>query len=133
MTVAAAILAIISMLLPLLLKWIDAQMEKPNELDILARTHAKEIKDLASAMDNGTSVDVATVWARHDQLLRDAGLSHPGSGSDRSKLLRNLGELRRNIHSVPGVDAGTSGVRAVSTSSFRTVRTASGAVIPILD
>ena len=133
MTIVAAILTIVTLLLPLLVKWIDAQMEKPDGLDVLTRTHAKEIKDMASAMDTGTAVDVATVWARHDQLLRDAGLSYPGSGSDRSKLLRNLGELRRNIHSVPGVDAGTSGVRAVSTSSFRTVRTASGAVIPILD
>ena len=133
MTIAAAILAILTALLPLLVKWIDSKMEEPDALSTLARTHAKETRDLYTAMDSGTAVDVAAVWARHDQLLRNAGLSSPGSRSDRSGGIRDTGELRRNLHGDRGLDAGAARVRAGTASSFRTVRTASGAMIPILD
>lgn len=133
MNIAAAILAIVSAFLPLLLKWLSKRMEPPNELDVLKQVHSKELHDLAEAVGSGTAIDVASVWARHDRLLLESGLSRPGAGSDRSRRVGDSREPRRDVHGDRGLDAPAARVRTSPPHRFRTVRTATGLEIPVFD
>ncbi len=67
----AAILAFLTALLPVLMRWLEKQT--PDTLDTRNR-HERELKDLAATLAAGDALGVAAVFAERDRLLRLKGI-----------------------------------------------------------
>jgi len=75
--IASGLLGLLAAVLPLLINWLSGLSgRKPSPLVVTGERHDKALNDLAKALNSGNAVDVASVWAKHDRLLSQAGLDH---------------------------------------------------------
>jgi hypothetical protein len=85
--IASGLLGLLAVVLPLLINWLSGLSgNKVSPLVVEGARHDKALNDLATALNSGTTIDVASVWAKHDRLLSQAGLDpRPIRGSGRQQ------------------------------------------------